>query len=256
MQMCSQVATLPLGCSFFERLRQEGCIYVDKTDIVCRLAETSGKYLLTRPHLFGKSLLISTFESLFRYGLRDFAGLKIQKLWKDDFRANKVVRLDFSRVKVQGTFSDFCSDLENFLEAEFGKIGFCRNGPKLYFFNEFSNFLSTLPVSSLVLLIDDSDGPLISSLGDEALFKSVQRKLNEFYAILKSNDHAMRFLFLTGTTLLNKANEFGGLNDLYDLSLDPAYGSLLGYSREEMESCFSEFICRACTVLGMERKTS
>lgn len=158
MQMCSQVATLPLGCSSFERLRHERRIYVDKTDIVCRLAETSGKYLLTRPHLFGKSLLISTFESLFRYGLRDFAGLKIQKLWKDDFRAYKVVRLDFSRVKVRGTFSDFCSDFENFLETEFGKIGFCRNGPKVCFFNELSNFLSTLPVSSLVLLIDDSDG--------------------------------------------------------------------------------------------------
>ena len=90
------------------------------------------------------------------------------------------------------------------MEAEFGKIGFCRNGPKVSFFNEFFNFLSTLSVSSLVLLIDDSDGPLISSLGDKALFKSVQRKLNEFYAILKSNDHAMRFLFLTGTTFLNR----------------------------------------------------
>ncbi|HBZ57692.1 MAG TPA: AAA family ATPase, partial [Sutterella sp.] len=68
--------TLPLGVSDFAGLRQDGLIYVDKTAMVHQLARSAGsKILLTRPRRFGKSLLVSTFESLFKHGLRDFQGL-------------------------------------------------------------------------------------------------------------------------------------------------------------------------------------
>ena len=75
---------LSLGISSFAALRKEGQIYVDKTGCIYKLASRRGKFFLTRPRRFGKSLLISTFESLFRYGLRDFKGLNIEKLWKDE----------------------------------------------------------------------------------------------------------------------------------------------------------------------------
>ena len=81
---------LPLGVSSFSLLRRLNRIYVDKTDLIYRLASGRKKLFLTRPRRFGKSLLVSTFESLFKYGLRDFSGLKIADLWNEDISSYKV----------------------------------------------------------------------------------------------------------------------------------------------------------------------
>ena len=69
---------LPLGTSDFAALRSDGQIYVDKTALIYEIASKRQKFFLSRPRRFGKSLLISTFESLFKYGLRDFKGLAIK----------------------------------------------------------------------------------------------------------------------------------------------------------------------------------
>lgn len=105
---------LPLGTSDFENLRHRDQIYVDKTDMICELASVPGKFFFTRPRRFGKSLLLSTFESLFRDGLKNFQGLKIEQLWTDK-STYKVIKLDFSRVKPEGTFEDFCQYFDNYL---------------------------------------------------------------------------------------------------------------------------------------------
>lgn len=89
---------LPLGTSSFETLREAGEIYVDKTDFIFRLASKRRKLFLVRPRRFGKSLLISTLESLFKNGLKYFLNLKIEKLWNDE-RTYTVVRLDFSEIR-------------------------------------------------------------------------------------------------------------------------------------------------------------
>lgn len=94
----NQLKGLPLGTSDFIALRMADEIYVDKTEMVFSLAVNRGKYFLARPRRFGKSLLISTFESLFKYGLRDFKGLAIENLWKEEATYN-VVRLDFSEIR-------------------------------------------------------------------------------------------------------------------------------------------------------------
>ena len=93
-----ELQPLPLGTSDFSALRSSGQIYVDKTALVYEIASNRQKFFLSRPRRFGKSLLISTFESLFKYGLRDFEGLVIGKLWKDK-GTYQVVRLDFSNLK-------------------------------------------------------------------------------------------------------------------------------------------------------------
>ena len=98
--------SLPLGTSSFEALRNFNEIYVDKTRYIHCLASRRGKFFLARPRRFGKSLLISTFESLFKYGLRDFHGLEIEKLWKED-KNYQVVRLDFSEVKSFRNIKEF-----------------------------------------------------------------------------------------------------------------------------------------------------
>lgn len=89
---------LSLGTSSFRALRQARQIYVDKTQLIFDLASQRRKYFLARPRRFGKSLLISTFETLFKNGLEDFCGLAIEKLWKEE-RTYSVVKFDFSEIK-------------------------------------------------------------------------------------------------------------------------------------------------------------
>lgn len=102
---------LPLGRSDFAGLRLSGAVYVDKTESVFALCRDRRSILLTRPRQFGKSLLVTTFESLFRHGLRDFQGLAIEKLWTD--KTYDVLRLDFSEMK---EFSDGRELREKFVE--------------------------------------------------------------------------------------------------------------------------------------------
>ncbi len=113
--MKADLPLLPLGISDFAALRTRGQIYVDKTALIYDLASNPEKFFLSRPGRFGKSLLISTFASLFKYGLRDFKGLAIEGLWKDECRYS-VVRLDFSETRRFGDIGQFklrlCSLLE------------------------------------------------------------------------------------------------------------------------------------------------
>lgn len=120
---------LPLGTSSFPALRLSNEIYVDKTDLIFQLALQRGKIFLARPRRFGKSLLVSTFESLFKEGLKNFQGLAIEKLWKD--KTYPVVRLDFSEIKEFFTTEEFKQKFDEKLIVEFSKVGFrysCEGG--------------------------------------------------------------------------------------------------------------------------------
>ena len=145
---------LPLGTSSFAKLRGVGQIYVDKTDKVYDLASQVGNFFLARPRRFGKFLLISTFESLFKYGLRDFEGLKISKLWKDE-KKYQVVRLDFSEIKNFSSIQKFNAELDSLLIGNFSSVGFSYTESKTILCStQISTWLKTLPSCSLVLLIE------------------------------------------------------------------------------------------------------
>ena len=71
---------LPVGIQDFEKLRQEGFLYVDKTEFIYRLVHNAAPYFLSRPRRFGKSLFLSTLKSYW-LGRKDlFQGLAIEKL--------------------------------------------------------------------------------------------------------------------------------------------------------------------------------
>ena len=214
--------TLPLGVSDFAGLRRDGLIYVDKTEMIARMAATrKGKFFLARPRRFGKSLLVSTFESLFKYGLRDFQGLAIESLWKD--KTYNVVRLDFSEVKNFSTVEEFKEGLLELLVSAFSSVGFrYERDSFLSVIRQLSGWLrEQVPVSSVVLLIDEYDAPLTACLDQPELFEEVRKTLASFYAILKSNDGALRFLFITGITKYSKVSIFSELNNLNDIVLKP-----------------------------------
>ena len=88
---------LPVGIQSFNVIREEGYLYVDKTDMIWKLANQGFKYnYLSRPRRFGKSVLIDTLQAYFE-GRKDlFEGLKIMELEKD-WKQYPVIRLDMSR---------------------------------------------------------------------------------------------------------------------------------------------------------------
>jgi len=247
-----ELQPLPLATSDFSELRRNKQIYVDKTALVYELASGRQKLFLTRPRRFGKSLLVSTFESLFKYGLRDFKGLAIQNLWKDR-STYQVVRLDFSEVKSFKSAEDFEYRFNALLIASFMPCGFQFSETfPLPIVTQLSSWLKTLPGSSLVLLIDEYDAPLTACLNNRDLFENVRTTLSSFYSILKSNDASLRFFFMTGITKFSKAGIFSELNNLKDISLLPKFGALVGYTHEEVKHYFKGYLVESSKKLGMD----
>ncbi len=244
---------LPLGTSNFGALRKAGQIYVDKTDLVYEMASKRGKFFLSRPRRFGKTLLISTFESLFKHGLRDFRGLAIEKLWNEK-PACKILRFDFSRVKAYSSIEAFCQAFDDYLSdlmlREQMKAPAGMRGVRA-----FDNWLALQPLNSVVILIDEYDAPLTSSLDNPELFHQVRNRLSEFYGLIKELDGPIQFLFITGITKFNKTSIFSELNNLTDISLDPLYGKILGYTEKEVKEYFGEHLKKANVSLNLsERK--
>lgn len=169
---------LPLGTSDFIALRMRDQIYVDKTELVYQLARLPGKFFLSRPRRFGKSLLISTFESLFKYGLRDFQNLAIEKLWKEE-KTYSVVRLDFSEIKNFISLDNFFKKLTALLLRSFAPLGFNYvTDPVEDITDQLSSWLESLPPNSLVVLIDEYDAPLTACLNNRELFHAIRSVLS------------------------------------------------------------------------------
>lgn len=250
--MNSQRKPLPLGQSDFAALISSGAIYADKTNLIFNLARDVEKVFIARPRRFGKSLLTSTFQSLFKFGLRDFKGLAIEGLWSD--KTYPVVRLDFSEVSWFEDASEFRRKLYEHLEKGFGAAGFARTG-RQSMLAALSSWLEHLPVHSLVVLIDEYDAPLTACFHQAARFEEVRGALSEFYSVLKSSSACLRFLFITGIVKVSSASLFSGINNLWDITSDPQYGTLLGYTEDEVQRCFEPYLSQAASLLGMTDET-
>lgn len=247
-------ARLPVGYSDFERLRKDGAIYVDKTELIYDLAVRSRKYFLTRPRRFGKSLLLSAIGSLFEHGLEHFRGLAIEKLW-DEKAGYRVIRLDFSEIKNFRGLEDFDRCLAGHLADRFGFAGFepvpgnCRD-----IIRQLSKWMQVQETGSCVLLIDEYDAPLTACLDNPSLFLSVRKTLQGFYAAVKANDGPWRLVFMTGITKFNQTGIFSEFNSLRDISLEKKYSALLGYTEDEIRKYFPEFVTYSARCLGLTER--
>lgn len=240
---------LPTSTADFETLRGRNQIYVDKTSLIYELARQTDKFFLTRPRRFGKSLLISTFASLFKTGLKYFSGLSIENLWKDT--TYNVVKIDFSEAKGFSTFEEFETNVQSVIVRAFTRSGFVLDKSNSDWIGQISDWMRNQPGNSLVLLIDEYDAPHTECLSDRDLFNKVRKFFTRFYATVKANDACLRFMFMTGIAKFNQSGIFSELNNLADISLDPMYGALLGYTEDDIHRYFSGYLQRAADTLGL-----
>lgn len=198
-------------------------------------------------------MLISTFEALFKYGVKYFEGLAIEKLWKEH-KEYKIVRLDFSEIKPFFGLNKFCKDLTGLIIDKFSSLGFEYKSSELSLFRQLSSWMEEQEPSSLVILIDEYDAPLTSCLSDPILFEQIRSLLAEFYSVIKANDSSLRFVFITGITKFNKTSIFSELNNLKDLTLDVGFGTLLGYTHDEIQRYFLPYLHEAASTLNISDK--
>ena len=228
---------LPIGIQSFEKIRNGNYLYVDKTELVYRLAVSEIPYFLSRPRRFGKSLLISTLDAYFQGRKELFQGLAIEKLEHDWF-TYPVLHLDLNARKYE-TEADLEAILNQYLEmweAVYGDEMKLR-APEERFFYVIRRAWEQ-PGRQVVVLIDEYDKPLLQAINNEPLLDAYRRTMKAFYGVLKSTDRYLRFVFLTGVTKFAQVSVFSDLNQLNDISLDYNYATLCGITHKELAENF------------------
>ena len=237
----TQPARLPLGLQTFAEVRNLSCAYVDKTSMAVQLANEGKFYFLARPRRFGKSLFLDTLRNLFEGKRELFTGLYAEGNWEWEVKY-PVIKLDMSGD------STSVSALRSTLE---GNLRYTAKllGVQLPDASEPGKLLQQLIRAAheqhgrkVVLLIDEYDKPMIDNIDDMPLAKQMLKQLRSFYSIIKATDEHLRFVMLTGVSKFAKVSIFSGLNNLKDISLNPNYGSICGYTEEDLGEVFAEHL--------------
>ena len=243
---------LPLGLDDFVAIRRDHKIYVDKTALIFKLLSSASSYVfLSRPRRFGKSLLISTFESLFKNGLQDFKGLAIEKLWHD--KTYPVIRINFALCKSFTTLADFKSQMNDYVAKAFNKAGLTLPVTSDDVVSRIKDYFDAHEGDGIspVLLIDEYDAPLNNCLNNVELFEDIRRELNKLYILIKDISGKLRFFFFTGICKYKNLSIFSDNNYITDISMSPDYGTLLGYTDDEVREYFTPFVENAAQVLDI-----
>ena len=228
---------LPIGIQNFRTIREQDFYYVDKTPLVRQLVSEGRFYFLSRPRRFGKSLLLDTLKSLFEGHEDLFRGLDIHGHW-DWTGSHPVVRLSFD-----GKYND-PEDLERSILTQLAVIErnagllvtSCRTGPERLW--DLLDLLHRSSGQQVVVLVDEYDKPILDVLHDPELATANRDYLRGFYGIIKGSAEHVRFVFVTGVSMFSKVSLFSGLNNLEDISMNPRYATICGYTDDDIDEVF------------------
>jgi hypothetical protein len=232
---------LPIGISTFSEIIENNYVYVDKTKEIHDMVTTGKIYFLSRPRRFGKSLLISTLESLFKGEEKLFKNLYIYDKWNWEDKY-PVIHLDMSKINSE-TVSDLKTTLKELIDSIAIKNNITLKNTKYNTkFYELIEEIYNNTNKKVVVLIDEYDAPFIDNLKNDKLVDDIKDVMNNFYKIIKSNDEYLRFIFLTGVSKFSKVSVFSGINSPDDISLNKDFATICGYTQKELESYFKEYI--------------
>jgi hypothetical protein len=235
---------LPLDIQTFKILRERNCLYVDKTEVIYRLTTSASRlHFLSRPRRFGKSLMISTLKSLFEGDKDLFEGLYIYDQW-DWSKKRPVIRLDWSSGSHR-SFEDIVDSISFQLETNAADYGLTL--PPAQPARQFSELIRALhrkTGENVVLLIDEYDSPILDTMGQTTsdLLQQVRILLHDFYKTVKASDDCLHFVFITGISKFSGLSLFSAMNNLRDITFNPDYASICGYTQHELDSNFAEHI--------------
>lgn len=232
---------LPIGISSLRSILEDDMTYVDKTGIIEPLARVRGRYFLSRPRRFGKSLLVDTFRELFEGNEKLFRGLAIHDKW-DWSKQYPVVKIDFAGGLLRNE-EDFRNKLTPVLDRIADSYGVVLTSRGLS--NRLSELIQALyhaTESPIVFLVDEYDKPLLDNIENVEKAAEMRDLLKDFYSPIKELDGYLQFVFLTGVSKFSKVSIFSGINNLKDISLDAKYAVICGYTQRDLESVFAEHL--------------
>ena len=224
----------PVGIQTFSEIIREGYLYVDKTDLVWKMAHYAKFIFMSRPRRFGKSLLTSTFDSYFKGDRELFEGLKIMQLEKE-WTKYPVLHLDLSITKGQDSAEDLRETLMwmmNPLVDVYGRRDDETTPGKLL--TGLIHRAKEKTGRQVAVIIDEYDAPLLDVLHDQATLDAMRKVMQEFYVPLKANEAYLKFCFITGITKFSQLSIFSTINNLANVSLEKTFSTICGFTEEEL----------------------
>lgn len=234
---------LPIGIQTFSEMREGKYAYVDKTKEAYELINEYKYVFLSRPSGFGKSVFLDTLSNIFEGKKEYFKDLYIED--KHDFNdVYPVIRIGFGGSIMND--EDIMKSLDTTLRTNQKKHDIwgpqgqnVQNGFKTLLERSFEKYKKPA-----VVLIDGYDKPLLGNVvnDDTYLVDSTRRILRDFYGVVKDSDKYIKFMFITGTTNSLKEDLIPDLNGLKDITFDPEYGNICGFTQRDMETSFKQFL--------------
>ena len=236
---------LPTGIQTFEKLREENCVYVDKTQYLVNLIDTGSIYFLARPRRFGKSLTVSTFDALFSGKKELFKGLYAEEfLNRPEFKPSPVILLNMSKITTNQGLDAMEESMVRLTREVAKKISIRLSNTNLYgdLFSELIAATFRKYKQKVVILVDEYDAPYTEFINDHVMAEKVRDVLRSYYVHIKANEEYIRFTFITGISKFARFGVFSTLNNTTDVSLMPEYAEICGYTEDELIQYFPDYL--------------
>jgi len=229
---------LPIGIQTFSKIREDNYAYVDKTEDIYNLINNGEYYFLSRPRRFGKSLLIDTISELFKGNKKYFKGLFIYKKWDWSVKY-PVIKISFGsgnysspkilEKEISNIIEDICDELNIVFTQELT-------------FKRLIKILHKKYNQKVVILVDEYDKPIIDVITNKEVAEKNREILGNFYSAIKDSDQYVKFAILTGVSKFSQMSLFSKLNNLEDITIDQEYGTITGYTQNDLETTFKEHL--------------
>jgi len=232
---------LPIGISTLRTIIEEDYLYVDKTKIALELIENGQYYFLSRPRRFGKSLFLDTLRTIFNGEKELFQGLHIYDKWK--FEKYPIIYISFAAGDVKNK-EEILDKWDEILELNEEALGISCHS-KIYDRRCFSKLIKEAYEKygqKVVILIDEYDKPILDNIENTEVAREAREILKNFYSVIKGADEYLKFVFITGVSKFSKVSLFSGLNNIEDITLNPKYATICGYTQNDVETVFSEHL--------------
>ena len=233
---------LPAGIQIFEIIREDGYLYVDKTEHLVNMIDNGRIYFLVRPRRFGKSLTCSTFEALFQGKKELFKGLYAEEfLNRPSFKPSPVIRLDMNGIATNEGIDAMKKSIQYLLNSVARRLDVKLESGLLCgdLFRDLIEKTFAKYNERVVLLIDEYDYPYIKFFDNPDMASKIREILQGFYIQIKTSEQYLKFVFITGITKTAKMGIFSTLNNITDISLDKKYGKICGLTKGEIEKYFT-----------------
>ena len=230
---------LPSGIQSFRTVREGNFLYVDKTPFVLRAAQDDKFLFLSRPRRFGKSLFLDTLKELYEGSEQLFEGLAIHGQW-DWSRRHPVVRIDFAGGDYANPDSLHAA-VSRQLERMAGRSTATDLSPAGAPERLYDLILDSASKAGrgVVVLIDEYDKPILDALGESVVATANRNYLRGLFGVLKRAEPYIEKSFVTGIAKFPKTSVFSTANQFTDLTLDPRYNAVCGFTDDELDRTFA-----------------